>query len=142
MVFLSLFFFSACSSLGLTLLAESSAVKTLTSPNYPSDYDSKTTCTWTIKTRQLSDYVVEVTFDDFQLESDNTKSCSSDYLAVYDGLPHSGSDAIGTFCGFIGSDTKVFSTGRHLTLRFVTNTEFNYRGFKLSYFAVPAGMFT
>ena len=110
------------------------------SPNYPGDYDSNTICSWTIETRQLSDYVVEVTFDDFMLESDNMQGCSSDYLEVYDGLSQSGSDVIGTFCGFIGPGTKVFSTGRHLTLQFVTNTEFNYRGFKLSYFAVPAGM--
>ena len=82
---------------------------------------------------------MEVTFDDFRLESDNLQDCSSDYLAVYDGLPQSGADVIGTFCGFIGPDSKVFSTGRHLTLRFVTNMVFNYRGFKLSYFAVPAG---
>ena len=129
----------ACSSLGQTLTAESSTIKTLVTPNYPSDYDSDTVCSWTIETHQLSDYVVEVTFDDFRLESDNTQSCSSDYLAVYDGLTQSASDIIGTFCGFIGPDTKVFSTGRHLTLRFVTNTVFNYRGFKLSYFAVPAG---
>ena len=130
---------TVCSSLGQTLIAESSTIKTLTSPNYPSDYDSDTICSWTIETRQLSDYVVEVTFDDFRLESDNLQYCSSDYLAVYDGLSQSGSDIIGTFCGFIGPDSKVFSTGRHLTLRFVTDTVFNYRGFKLSYFAVPAG---
>ena len=127
-------FCTVCSSLGQTLIAESSTIKTLTSPNYPSDYDSDTICSWTIETHQLSDYVVEVTFDDFRLESDNLQHCSSDYLAVYDG-----SDAIGTFCGFIGPGSKVFSTGRHLTLRFVTDTAFNYRGFKLSYFAVPAG---
>lgn len=130
---------TVCSSLGQTLIAESSTIKTLTSPNYPSDYDSDTICSWTIETRQLSDYVVEVTFNDFRLESDNLQYCSSDYLAVYDGLSQSGSDIIGTFCGFIGPDSKVFSTGRHLTLRFVTDTVFNYRGFKLSYFAVPAG---
>lgn len=128
----------SCSSLGQTLIAESSTTKNLMSPNYPSDYESNTNCSWTIETRQLSDYVVEVAFDDFRLESDNLQGCSSDYLAVYDGLPQSGSDVIGTFCGFIGPDSKVFSTGRHLTLRFVTNTLFNYGGFKLSYFAVPA----
>ena len=124
--------------MGQTLVAESSTTKTLTSPNYTDDYDSNTFCSWTIETHQPSGYVVEVMFDDFRLESDNMQSCSGDYLAVYDGLPQSGSD-IGTFCGFIGPHTKVFSTGRRLSLRFVTNTGFNYRGFKLSYFAVPAG---
>ena len=125
--------------MGQTLVAESSAIKTLMSPNYPSDYGSETICSWTIETRQLSDYVVEIMFDDFRLESDNMQSCSSDYLAVYDGLTQSESEIIGTFCDIIGPDTKVFSTGRHMTLRFVTNTILNYRGFKLSYFAVPAG---
>lgn len=124
--------------MGEILVAESSTIQTLTSPNYPGDYDSNTICSWTIETHQPSDYVVEMTFDDFRLESDNMQRCGSDYLAVYDGLPQSGSD-IGTFCGFIGPHTKVVSTGRHLSLRFVTNTGFNYRGFKLSYFAVPAG---
>ena len=82
---------------------------------------------------------MEVTFDDFSLESDNTQSCGNhDYLTVYDGFPQSGSE-IGTFCGFMDTPSKVYSTGRYLTLRFETDVGFNYRGFKLSYFAVPAG---
>lgn len=133
------FFFTACSSLGQTLIAESSTIKTLTSPNYPSDYDSNTDCLWTIETSQRNGYIVEVTFDDFRLESDNVRSCGNhDYLVVYDGLPQSGS-TIGTFCGFMDTPAKVYSTGRYLSLRFSTNMGFSYKGFKLSYFAVQAG---
>ena len=122
-----------------TLVAESSSIKTLTSPNYPSDYDNKVDCSWTIQTSQRSGYVVEVSFDDFRLESDNVESCGDhDYLAVYDGFPQSGS-VIGTFCGFMDTPAKVYSTGRYLSLKFVTDAGFNYKGFKLSYFAVPAG---
>ncbi|KAJ7371386.1 hypothetical protein OS493_025848 [Desmophyllum pertusum] len=127
----------SCSSFGQTLKAESSTIKTLTSPNYPSDYKSNTDCSWTIETSQHSGYIVEVTFDDFRLESDHMQSCGNDYLAVYDGSQISQSD-IGTFCGFMDTPMKIYSTGRYLSLRFVTDIAANYRGFKLSYFAVPA----
>ena len=130
--------FTACSTFGQTLKAESSIIKTLTSPNYPSDYKSNTDCSWTIETSHYTGYIVEVTIDDFRLESDNMQSCGNDYLAVYDGSQSSRSD-IGTFCGFMDTPMKIYSTGRYLSLRFVTDIAANYRGFKLSYFAVPAG---
>ena len=133
-------FITACHDLGRSALrAESSNIKTLTSPNYPLDYDSNTDWSWTILTSQRSGYIVELTFDDFRLESENMDSCLNDYLAVYDGPSQYSSPEIAKFCGFMDTPTKVYSTGRELSLRFVTDFGLNYRGFKLSYFAVPSG---
>ena len=57
-------------------------------------------------------------------------SCTDDYLELFDGN-NTNDDSLGKFCGTnFGS---ISSTGRYLTLEFVTDSRTQYRGFKLFY---------
>lgn len=58
------------------------------------------------------------------------RSCSYDYLALYDG-PYLNSTYLGRFCG--RSFLPISSTGNYLTLQFITNNYNQYGGFKLHY---------
>ena len=56
--------------------------------------------------------------------------CPYDYLALYDG-PNVNSTLLGKYCGHVFH--PVTSTGRFLTLYFVTNNYQQYKGFELRY---------
>ena len=57
-------------------------------------------------------------------------SCGYDYLALYDG-PNVNSSLLGKYCG--STFNPVSSSGRFLTLQFITNTYQQEKGFELRF---------
>ncbi|XP_031795774.1 cubilin [Sarcophilus harrisii] len=69
-------------------------VGTFMSPNYPMPYYHNSECFWLLKSSRGSQF--ELTFQKFHLESH--PNCSSDYLAVYDGLTED-ANLLAKLCG-------------------------------------------
>lgn len=112
------------------------------SPNYPLSYDDNTDCLWIIETDASlgPDYLVKVTFDEFQLEGyGGFTSCQYDSLTFYDGPP-SGSNTylLGKYCGTTHPDV-IYSTGRYLYVKFHSDASATGKGFSFYYQAVNAG---
>ena len=120
---------SDCGSSDLTASWENT---TITSPNYPSDYDDNLNCTWIIKVSFSGRYIVKVLFNDFKLES----SCD-DVLKFYDGMNDT-SNLIGSYCGTTHPEV-IYSTGQYLYVKFHTDHMINYKGFSFSFKAVGEG---
>jgi cubilin len=110
------------------LLAEDSE-QFLFSPGYPSPYPSNLYCQRTI-TSNSSSSVVVLNVLDFYLEG-IAPSCTNDYLIIYDG-PNIYDPIIQVLCGTVGP-AQFTSTGSEMTVRFVTNSYNQNRGFKLGY---------
>jgi len=115
----------------------------LSSPNYPRPYDDLTDCLWMIQTDFAlgPDFIVKVTFDDFQLEDGSVfLACDFDSLTFYDGPPaESYSHLLGKYCGTIHPDV-IYSTGRYLYVKFDSDGMTTRRGFSFYYQAVNTGV--
>ena len=128
---------SVCPYHAKVLYVSESSVRTLTSPNYPSPYDSNEDCKWILEAP--SELIVKVTFQAFELAGDMYfySSCR-DKLIFYDGNDTT-SNILGTaYCGATPPDL-IYSTGRHLFVEFSTDRYTNRKGFKLSVSAVNKG---
>ncbi|CAL4151165.1 unnamed protein product, partial [Meganyctiphanes norvegica] len=88
---------------------ESAIIQT---PNYPSDYDSKSKCKWLIK----SSVDITITCSDFTLQSTNRKGKCSDAL-ILDGTK------------FCGTSLTPYSGGTSIKAIFKSNKKKNYSGF-------------
>lgn len=84
-------------------------------------------CTWTIEAPV--GWMVELVAEAFELEG-SSSSCYRDYIIVYDG-PWTNYTRLGTYCGT--SFQPMSSTGRFMTILFITNTYTTMNGFKLHY---------
>jgi len=101
---------------------------TITSPNYPSNYDNRKDCQVTI--RFAADQIVSITLEAFNVESHST--CVWDYLAVHDGDSTS-SNLIGSkLCGTDPAGSTIQSTGNTMTLHFHTDGSVTRSGFKIN----------
>ena len=101
---------------------------TITSPNYPSNYDNGKDCQVTI--RFAADQIVLITLEAFDVESEST--CRYDYLAVHDGDSTS-SNLIGSkLCGTDHVGSTIKSTGNTMTLHFHTDSSETRSGFKIN----------
>ena len=114
---------------------------TVTSPNYPSDYDNNLECKLSIKVASsllFRGYIVKVIFNDFKLES----LCHDlgDKLKFYDGIS-AGSSLLGSYCGTTHPDV-IYSTGQNLYVTFQTDSFTTYKCFSFSVSAVKEGTFT
>ncbi|XP_078584717.1 uncharacterized protein LOC144866897 [Branchiostoma floridae x Branchiostoma japonicum] len=96
---------------------------TVTSPNYPGNYNTYETCEWTITVPEGS--VVLLTIDSFHLEEDY------DYLTIYDG----GSDSDTELLSLTGetSGHPFTSTSNQMFVRFTSDESETRRGFNFSY---------
>ncbi|CAB4011919.1 Hypothetical predicted protein, partial [Paramuricea clavata] len=98
----------------------------ITSPNYPSNYTSNTSCTLTIK--QPLDTNFTFTFTDLDIESDEDELTCYDYLIISGGSSQ-------TFCGTI--TPAPFLPGLNVvTLEMVTDGNVEQSGFDLSFTTV------
>ncbi|XP_076801166.1 bone morphogenetic protein 1 homolog [Clavelina lepadiformis] len=70
----------ACST-GVVITEENGLSGTISTPNYPDDYDNNLNCTWIIQAP--ANKLVEVQIQDFLLESCDFKVY--DFLDIYDG---------------------------------------------------------
>ena len=101
---------------------------TITSPNYPSNYDNGKDCQVTI--RFAADQIVSITLESFDVESHST--CAYDYLAVHDG-DSTCSNLIGPkLCGTDHAGLTIRSTGNTMTLHFHADGIVRRSGFKIN----------
>ena len=131
--------FSVCSSNVVSFLSLSYISKSLTSPNYHSNYPPSTNCLWSLK-RPSTSYAVRLTFNSFYLESSN--SCSYDHVEIRDGDELSISTLIGKFCG-TRIPPVIVSRYTYIFVKFIS--DFDYypwqRYFSASFKAVSSGKF-
>ncbi|XP_059473149.1 neuropilin and tolloid-like protein 2 isoform X2 [Neocloeon triangulifer] len=102
------------------------------SPNYPNNYPNHTDCIKVLKAD--AGHLLRLDFrDDFHLEP--SEECRYDYLEVRDGA-HGYSTLIGTYC-----DNRfppmLTSSDRYLWLRFHSDENIEYSGFKAVYQYIP-----
>ena len=121
----------------VTAIASKFYNTTVTSPNYPSDYDNNLECTLLIKVDNSLlrlGYIVKVIFNDFQLQS----SCDGDVLKFYDGMNVVSINLLGSYCGTTHPEV-IYSTGQYLYVKFRTDSILAYKGFSFSFSAVKEG---
>ncbi|XP_071848222.1 uncharacterized protein [Apostichopus japonicus] len=132
--FLYLFFLG-----GKLLMAEgcnvtlSNSTGTFTSPEYPNVYPSNLDCTWRLQAAEGK--VIELTFDDVQLEADTDGQCY-DSITIADPTP--GSEFLpATFCndgpGWPSHPIRFLSTTNQLTIHMKTNNIYAASGFSARY---------
>ena len=139
LLFLTLFF-PVCSSYGVSFFSLSSTTKSLTSPNYPSNYPPSANCLWSLK-RPSASYGVRLTFNSFYLEA--SSSCRYDYVEIRDGDTFSTSTIIGKFCG-TGIPPMIVSRYTYIFVKFISDFDYypSRRYFSASFKAIWKGRFT
>uniref|UniRef100_A0A8B9N9X7 Cubilin n=1 Tax=Accipiter nisus TaxID=211598 RepID=A0A8B9N9X7_9AVES len=103
-------------------------VGTFTSPNYPNLYPHNRVCEWRITVEEGRR--VTLTFNDMKTEEH--WRCSSDYVAVYNGLRQN-SPQLAKLCGEVNPGTEVKSSGNTMKVILVTDMSHATRGFSVSY---------
>ncbi|NWR74432.1 CUBN protein, partial [Centropus unirufus] len=103
-------------------------VGTFTSPNYPNLYPHSRVCEWRITVEEGRR--VTLTFNDMKTEEH--WRCSSDYVAVYNGLRQN-SPRLAKLCGDVNPGTEVKSSGNTMKVMLVTDASRASRGFSASY---------
>ncbi|XP_065350494.1 neuropilin and tolloid-like protein 1 isoform X3 [Cloeon dipterum] len=102
------------------------------SPNYPNNYPNNTDCVKVLKADP--GHLLRLDFrDDFHLEP--SEDCRYDYLEVRDGA-HGYSTLIGTYCDN-HFPPMLTSSDRYLWLRFRSDENIEYSGFKAVYQYIP-----
>ncbi|NWX82451.1 CUBN protein, partial [Nothoprocta pentlandii] len=103
-------------------------VGTFTSPNYPNLYPHNRVCEWRITVEEGQR--VTLTINDMKTEEH--WRCSSDYVAVYNGL-RPDSPRLAKLCGETNPGTQVKSSGNTMRVVLVTDASVTERGFSVSY---------
>ncbi|CAK8682879.1 unnamed protein product [Clavelina lepadiformis] len=115
---------------GDTLTAPSG---TITSPNYPNNYDDNRECIWKIITSPGTSVQLTVTVFDVEHHS----QCDYDVLEVYNGLAVDSSYMLAQLCNTQSSPPSlpmvVSSTSTFMTVRFLTDEFVNGNGFSATY---------
>ena len=137
-----LIFFVGCSIVPQKVTASKWYNTTITSPSYPSNYADNLECTWLIEVGSsllIGGYILKVTFNDFQLERGIFLPCYSwdDELEFYDGT-NTTSNLLGSYCGTVHPEV-IYSTGRHLYVKFQSNIIITGRGFSINVLTVAEG---
>ncbi|XP_025100659.1 deleted in malignant brain tumors 1 protein-like [Pomacea canaliculata] len=114
---------SVCSVNATTVTAVLGQVGNLTSPNYPSPYYNKADCRWLIDAG--SGYVVKIL----------NLSLEAGFLELYDGTQLSNTFVI-IKLGSMTAQSVFYSSGQYMYIRFYSNSNLTYPGFRLSYEAV------
>ncbi|XP_067046523.1 tolloid-like protein 1 isoform X2 [Acropora muricata] len=123
-----------CSSSGVSYLSLSYRTKSLTSPNYPSNYPPSANCFWSLK-RPSTSYGVRLTFNSFYLEA--SSSCRDDYVEIWDGDTFSTSTFIGKFCG-TRIPPMIVSRYTYIFVKFISDFDYypSRRYFSASFKAI------
>ncbi|VVC39263.1 EGF-like, conserved site,EGF-like calcium-binding domain,CUB domain,EGF domain,EGF-like calcium- [Cinara cedri] len=99
-----------------------------TSPRYPQYYPSSTTCEWNIVSEY--GYSIEITIEDLSIET--SSSCTKDFLAIYSGNDDSGPELL-RVCHRQTNPITITPGGNQAFVRFVTDYQFENKGFKATY---------
>lgn len=78
--------------------------------------------------------IVELSFDRFDLQPKTASTCTADYVEVLDGM-YSDSESLGKYCGPSNPD-DIRSSDRYMWVRFRSDDEYVYHGFKATFQAV------
>ncbi|CAM4604796.1 unnamed protein product [Caretta caretta] len=103
---------------------------TFQSPFYPGNYPNNADCVWEIEA--VSNYRITLSFRDISTEGGR---CQYDYIEIYDG-PLYTSPLLGKICS--GSYLTYTSSSNLMTVRFHSNSIITNRGFRATYYTVPA----
>ncbi|KAJ8042165.1 Low-density lipoprotein receptor-related protein 4 [Holothuria leucospilota] len=105
----------------------------IASPGYPSRYSTNLNCIWTIEAS--SGQVIQLTIEQFNLE--DSASCSSDSLTIYDGIPSSANELLSPSCGsqvqWPSHPSTLLSTGTRVTVVFTSDDNFAASGFRATF---------
>ena len=104
------------------------------SPNYPGCYPNNKDCTWLIETNAYNYIYLQI--NQLNLEYGNS-NCPNDYLEIRDGNTLS-SPLITKMCGSLGY-TSIYSSGRFLLVRFVSDGYLQMNGFQAYCYATRYG---
>ncbi|CAK1552576.1 unnamed protein product [Leptosia nina] len=111
-----------------TIMGDSGIVK---SPGYPFKYPKNTVCEYVIGTSPGK--IIELTFQDFDIEDNRIYNCQYDFVEVRDG-PNANSTLLGKYCG--GSDhipPTQTSSFNYLYLGFHSDMSISGTGFYANY---------
>ncbi|KAJ8040728.1 Deleted in malignant brain tumors 1 protein [Holothuria leucospilota] len=109
----------------------------ITSPGYPSGYSANLNCIWTIEA--APNQVIELTVQQFDLQ--DSASCLSDSLTIYDGIPSPFNELLSPSCGsqiqWPSHPSTLLSTGTRMTVVFTSDNTFTASGFRATFQQVP-----
>eukprot|EP00079_Xenopus_tropicalis_P015538 XP_004913426.1 PREDICTED: astacin-like metalloendopeptidase isoform X2 [Xenopus tropicalis] len=105
--------------------------RNITSPGYPKNYPPNSNCSYII-TAPASH---KVSLSKISFYTQNSHTCSNDYLSVYDGTS-TNAPLLKTFCGPLFT-LSATSTGQNMFLRFISDQTEQAPGFVLTYSFVP-----
>ena len=104
--------------------------------SYDIPYPSNLDCVWRISTDKNRRIALGVLDNNFDIEEGTSIfSCNRDYLKVYDG-ENDTARQLGNFCGSafgMRAFRTVYSSGRHLYLKFKSDGSNDRKGFYLRY---------
>ncbi|KAL3289762.1 hypothetical protein HHI36_023157 [Cryptolaemus montrouzieri] len=102
---------------------------TITSPNYPRNFNAGDRCEWLITTDE--NHVIDFEFEDIDLTT--SPKCLSNYVQVYDG-PTTANGLLGQVCGNTVLNKTYSSTTNQMLVVFKTSGYFTSLGFKANYY--------
>ncbi len=107
---------------------------TFSTPGYPQNYPSDTTCLWQIKIPGARQIIIE--FESFNVEEGdvNIARCNRDYLLVLKDGKFPSAFAIQKRCGTDAS--PIIFNGDRAWIEFVSDSSVNANGFRANYRAV------
>ncbi|XP_059051310.1 cubilin-like [Achroia grisella] len=94
------------------------------------NYYSNMNCTWFIEGPKNKIVTLKILYVDLE----NNYLCSSDYLAVFDGLTIEDDKRLALICGNDNSTTVIRSRGNTMVFQFVSDRSMVYSGFKAHVF--------
>ena len=100
----------------------------VTSPNYPSNYNDYYSDCSTIQVQ--SGFKISITFTDFLTEP------TYDVVSIYDGLLETPEKLLLSASGYDLPSSSVITSGNSCLIRFVTDGAYNFKGWKLDYISV------
>ncbi|XP_031551004.1 tolloid-like protein 1 isoform X2 [Actinia tenebrosa] len=105
----------------------------VSSPHFPEDYPHRVNCEWIIMVPK--GYHVQLVFTTFDIEY--CVFCKCDYVEIRDGR-NSSSPLLGKYCEN-GKLSPIYSTGRHLWIKFYSDVGARFQGFRAVYKAKKTG---
>ncbi|XP_007562022.2 ovochymase-2 [Poecilia formosa] len=96
----------------------------ITSPNWPSDYNAQSACTWHINVPSAES--IHVAFTDFELQAVNMFGNCVDYVEIFNGETMA---SLGRFCGF-APPSPFAIPGNTAVIRFLSNGADQQKGFR------------
>ncbi|KAL3836256.1 hypothetical protein ACJMK2_021695 [Sinanodonta woodiana] len=106
---------------------------TISSPNYPNNYDHNDACSWLI----MAPEGTQIRIDFHELNMERHPSCNYDYLELFNG-PYASSPSIGRMCGD-SLPASFTSQSNAVRINFFTDTSMSARGFMLTYTFITGG---